>query len=473
MGAGQGQIPNDFPHTLPGELTAAGYRTHLVGKGHFHPQRALMGFQTTELDESGRMPTSDHRQWFASQAPDGVTPDDHGVDWNSWHARPWHTEERLHPTCWTMTRSLDFLSQQTADQPFFLNISFARPHSPYVPPKYYFDLYNGADLPTPTVGEWADMHDDPETARNPNAWRGRMTDEQIHRARAAYYGSITFIDTQIGRLMNQLQREHRDILDNTWFLFTSDHGDMQGDHNLWRKTYAYEGSTRIPFLVVPANRVGRPARPVADEVVELRDVTPTVLDIVGLPLPMPVDGQSVLPLLDAPAESWRTYIHGEHCRCYHGDQEMQFVTDGRRKYIWLPLADIEQFFDLEADPGETLNLIDDPRPPGRSEHLAWLSHRRTRRPRLRLDQRRPAVPPQRRPAHQPLQRRPLHRLTRESPLRRTHALCGLTWALQVGYRCHAHACVGMRESRPACGMPTQAWAWHRSSGMIVDATDPT
>ena len=360
MGAGQGPIPNNFPHTLPGELTAAGYRTHLVGKGHFEPQRALMGFQTTELDESGRMPTSDHRQWFARQAPDGVTPDDHGVDWNSWHARPWHTEERLHPTYWTMTRGLDFLANHNAAQPFFLNISFARPHSPYVPPKYYFDLYHGADLPLPSVGEWADMHDDPETVRSPNAWRGRMTDEQIHRARAGYYGSITFIDTQIGRLMNTLQRERRDVFENTWFLFTSDHGDMQGDHHLWRKTYAYEGSARIPLLIVPPRSVGRRNRPVADEVAELRDVMPTVLDIAGLQPPMPLDGLDLIPLLSAPARDWRKYIHGEHCRCYHGDQEMQFVTDGQRKFIWLPRADIEQFFDLESDPGETLDLIDDP-----------------------------------------------------------------------------------------------------------------
>ena len=92
MGRGQGPIPNDFPHTLAGELTRAGYQTHLVGKGHFHPQRTPMGFETTELDESGRMSHSDYRLWFAKNAPKGLTPDDHGdliaVDWNSWHARP-------------------------------------------------------------------------------------------------------------------------------------------------------------------------------------------------------------------------------------------------------------------------------------------------------------------------------------------------------------------------------------------------
>ncbi len=289
MGRGQGRVPSDFPHTLAGELTAVGYRTHMVGKGHFNPHRALMGFETMELDESGRMPESDHRRWFAEHAPDGVTPDDHGVDWNSWHARPWHTEERLHPTYWTMTRSLEFLKTHDRQRPFFLNISFARPHSPYVPPKQYFDMYK--DTPAPHVGEWADMHDDPKTAVEPNAWRGKMTPEQIHRARAGYYGSISFIDTQIGRLVNCMRRYAAETMKNTWILFTSDHGDMQGDHNLWRKTYAYEGSARIPFIVVPPPGSSEKNRSVAEEVVELRDVMPTLLEAAGVPVPSTVDGQ--------------------------------------------------------------------------------------------------------------------------------------------------------------------------------------
>lgn len=361
MGRGQGPIPCDFPHTLAGELTRHGYRTHLVGKGHFSPQRAPMGFETLELDESGRMPTSEFRRWFADNAPSGVTPDDHGVDWNSWHARPWHTEERLHPTYWTMSRAIDFLNHYDEPRPFFLNISFARPHSPYDPPQHYFDMYNDPDhVPEPHVGDWAAMHDDPETALNPNAWRGRMTADQIRRARAGYYGSISFIDTQIGRLMNWLRR-HPSVNSNTWIVFTSDHGDMQGDHHLWRKTYAYEGSTRIPFLIVPPQGArDRPVRGVVDEVVELRDVMPTLLAVAGVPDPGTMDGANLVPLLDGPAEAWRACIHGEHSTCYAEAQEMQFVTDGRRKFVWLPRIGVEQFFDLEADPGECRNLVDDP-----------------------------------------------------------------------------------------------------------------
>ena len=365
MGAGQGSIPNDFPHTMPGELALAGYQTHLVGKGHFAPQRTKMGFETHELDESGRMLADglkdEYRTWFDKKKKGDLTPDDHGVDWNSWISRPWHTEEYLHPTAWTMNRSIHFISQWDRSRPFFLNISFARPHSPFVPPEHYFNMYYHSELPNPSVAAWADRHDCPQDAVNPNAWRGRKSERQIHRAQSGYYGSISFIDTQIGRLMNWLRRHQPDAFANTWFIFTSDHGEMLGDHHLWRKTYAYEGSARIPFIVTPCQNAPRSECKVADHVVELRDIMPTILDIAGLEIPKTVDGKSVLPLLTQESnENWRKYIHGEHCTCYSQEQEMQYVTNGKRKLIWLPRIDEMQFFDLDADPGECHDLIDDP-----------------------------------------------------------------------------------------------------------------
>ena len=376
MGRGQGPIPNDFPHTLAGELSAAGYRTHLVGKGHFHPSRTSMGFQSQELDESGRTLVQgyedDYRKYFRDHAPEGVTPDDHGVNWNSWHARPWHLDEHLHPTAWTGSRAIEFLRTRDPSRPFFLNISFARPHSPYIPPQPYWDMYADEDMPPPHIGAWSGMHDDPQTAADPNAWRGRMTPRQIQRARVGYYGETTFIDTQVGRLINYMARFDRDAWRNTWFVFVADHGDMLGDHNLWRKTYAYEGSTRIPFIVMPPPALGAAARKVADEVVELRDIMPTLLEVAGVEAPPTMDGRSLLPLLSAPAEDWRTYLHGEHCWCYSPEQEMHYVTDGKRKLVWLPRLGVEQFFDLDKDPGECEDLSTTPE---RTEEVAlWRSY---------------------------------------------------------------------------------------------------
>ena len=364
MGGGQGPIPNDFPHTLAGELSQAGYHTHLVGKGHFHPQRAPMGFQSMELDESGRTLVhgvkDEYREFFAQYGPPTVTPDDHGVAFNSWHARPWHCEEYLHPSGWIGSRAIHYLEHRDRSKPFFLNLSFERPHSPYVPPQAYWDMYINGDTKPAVIGEWAQMHDDPITAADPNAWRGRLSPEQIHRARAGYYGDVSFIDTQVGRLINLMARFDNAAYGNTWFIFTADHGDMLGDHNLWRKTYAYEGSARVPLIVCPPLRGPRPQNRVVSEVVEWRDLMPTILAAAGVAIPRTVDGASLLPLLQAPQPDWREYIHGEHCTCYHSDQEMQFVTNGKRKFIWLPRLNMQQFFDLESDPGECHDLSQEP-----------------------------------------------------------------------------------------------------------------
>jgi arylsulfatase A-like enzyme len=259
-----------------------------------------------------------------------------------------------------MSRALAFLKSREPDRPFFLNVSFARPHSPYVPPQPYLDRYINADIPAPAIGAWAAMHDRPAEAVNPNAWRGRMSPRQIRRARAAYYGSISFIDTQIGRLSNWMRRFAPETWANTWVIFTSDHGDMQGDHNLWRKTYAYEASSRIPLIVAPPPAARLAVRSVAEEVVGLQDVMPTVLEATGLQVPATVEGGSLLPLLSSPASDWRPYLHGEHCTCYAEEQEMQYVTDGRRKFIWLPRIGVEQFFDLEQDPSECEDLAHAP-----------------------------------------------------------------------------------------------------------------
>ena len=396
MGWGQGPLPDDYPHTLAGELSSVGYRTHGVGKGHFNPLRASMGFESFEFDELGRSLMlgfkDEYLAWFDEHAPAGVQFDAHGIDWNSWLARPWHTEEHLHPTSWTVTRAIEFLRTRPPDRPFFLNISFSRPHSPYIPPKFYFDMYLGrTDLPIES--SWSKMHDVPEDAVDIVAWRGVLTAEQIDRARAGFYGEISFIDNQIGRLITYMRRFERRALHNTWIIFTSDHGDMVGDHNLWRKTYAYEGSACVPLIVVPPTdwqraeidlpdelwnimpellppvRRGKCIRDVADEVVTLYDIYPTILEAANLPLPGRVDGRSLLDIMKAPSNEWRVYLHGEHCLAYSPEQEMQFVTDGVRKYIWFPRSGLEQFFNLKSDPHERFDLSQDPKM--RSEVERW------------------------------------------------------------------------------------------------------
>jgi arylsulfatase A-like enzyme len=274
-------------------------------------------------------------------------------------ARPYHLPEYLHPTVWTVNESIRFLQRRDPTKPFFLKMSFARPHSPYDAPTHYFDLYDRrTDLPPAAVGDWAGINDVPADAADPNAWRGRRSDREIARARAGYYGNVHHIDHQIGRLMIYLRQQRLD--EDTLIVFTSDHGDMLGDHHLWRKTYGYEGSAHVPLIVrLPAAmRDGVQAESAAP--VCLQDIMPTILSACGLPVPASVDGRSLLPAVTGKESHPRDYVHGEHSTCYHPSQEMQYLTDGRRKYLWFPRTGAEQFFDLDADPYECTDLAADP-----------------------------------------------------------------------------------------------------------------
>lgn len=361
MGGGQPQAAG-LTDTLAGSLAAAGYHAQSVGKLHVEPPRALIGFHRTELDEAlqdrGGF-VSDYRQWFARHAPAGVGPFDHGIDVNSWMSRPWHVADHLHPSAWTVARSVDALEHRDPTKPFFLNCSFHRPHSPFDPPQYYFDLHSELGVPDPVIGDWAADHEDPDDGADPNAWHGRRTAAETARARAGYQGSISFIDHQLGRLWRHLT--HHGLWDDTMIIFTADHGEMAGDHHLWRKTYAYEGSAHIPMLIkLPGQRPGDGSVRRSDAPVCLQDVMPTILDACGAPVPDAVDGHSLLPLITGDAAEVRPYVHGEHSTCYHPDNEMQYLVDRDWKYIWFPRGDREQLFCLRTDPGELHDLAGDP-----------------------------------------------------------------------------------------------------------------
>lgn len=354
----------EYPATLPGELAAAGYHTQLVGKAHHSPQRRRYGFQNMVLDESGRRDSgfmSDYHTYFDRAREGDYGYRDHSVDWNSWMARPSHLPEHLHPTYWTASEGIRALENRDPTSPFFLWLSFARPHSPYDPPQAYWDMYvDHPDIPRAHVGDWSVRYD--RRVADVNAPRSHRSDRETRRARAGYYGNITFIDHQIGRFLYEYRKRDPEGLANTLIVFTSDHGDMMGDHHHWRKTYAYEGSARIPFVVNWPSAWGQdlPRGTVRDEPIELRDIMPTLLEAAGVRLPDSVDGSSLLALARDEAVGWRDFVQGEHTSCYDDEHGMQYVTDGREKYVWFHHTGEEQFFDLTADPGECVDLAADP-----------------------------------------------------------------------------------------------------------------
>lgn len=363
--------PWAFEHTLPGELSRAGYHTRLIGKTHSFPERNHFGFDHMELHtglSSWDVPekSDDYTGWLAEQV-DLADEVSHGLSRNTVDGRPWHLDEHLHPTHWTTSRAVQFLETRDETQPFFLALTYQRPHNPFDPPRSYWEMYADWELPDPVVGDWVeDVYGDLrpsylESLRGstPNPWCAELSPSRLARVRAAYFGLITQIDHQLRRVTKTLELQGE--LSNTVIVFAADHGDMLGDHHLWFKSYGYEGSARIPLILKLPDTADAPRGRTVHRPVGQEDLMPTLLEIAGIEVPETVDGHSLLSLLKEPdVENWRPYYHGEHSPVYHPTNAMQYLVDEDTKYIWNPVTGDELLFDLADDPRETVNLVDDP-----------------------------------------------------------------------------------------------------------------
>jgi arylsulfatase A-like enzyme len=343
------------PNTLAAVLARAGYHCINVGWRNLHPRRKLYGFHTViphELREGG----DDYWEFLTAALGPSAQERGHGCDANGWVARPWHLEERFHPTVWTNDVTLDQLKRRDPTKPFFVWCSHLRPHSPYDPPLYFWNMYVNRELPAIPIGDWAERYNVPIEHPERTAWRGRLSDDRNQRMRAGYMGTITHIDYDLGRLLEGMSRDLGIDLNNTLMIFTADHGDMMGDHCLLRKTYAYEGSARIPFVLRYPRNLDLPAG-TFDHVVGLQDIMPTILDAVDVDPPDGMTGTSVFDAIRGNA--WREWFHGEHSPCYHPENAVQYLTDGRQKYLYHPVTGEEQLFDLVSDRQELHDLSKD------------------------------------------------------------------------------------------------------------------
>ncbi len=353
------------PHlTLPGRLTTEGYQTHAAGKMHFHPSRARSGF------ERMRLHPDDYVNWL-EKTPYAGTYRGHGLGGNevypTFSAQP---AEYTH-THWIVEESIDFLRQRDPEAPFFMWTCFESPHTPYDPPESFVRYYDGVDIPKPVTGAWSASEDEVPHWMQVQRWMHKfdlLPEHVVQSARKHYYAALTHVDYELGRLFGELKMQG--LWENTIILFTSDHGDMLGDHGLFQKTCFYEPSARVPFVLRLPQHLQGGCTPGSSihEAVQLADIYPTLLGLAGCSAGEEGrDGLNLMSLLGQPLTQER-WVFG-----YSNVQDgMYMATNGEWKYLYYVCEGREQLFHVDHDPAERDNLA------GHAEHAEMLAAARSR-----------------------------------------------------------------------------------------------
>jgi len=343
-------------------LRAAGYDTALSGKQHFVGPDQLHGFQ-------------------AQLAFDLHASNHHGVfDWEKGTpvaARPWPGLERAGPGT-TREIEVDDAVEAAAleyirdplrkERPWALDVGFIAPHFPLVVPERYWQMYSPDDVDLPILPAGHLEHQHPVFTRMRGMFGAAQVfpEAQVRRGRAAYYGLITYLDEKIGELLAALDETGQ--TENTLVIYTSDHGEMNGEHGMWRKSNFYEQSVRVPLIMSwPAGGVGAGKEGktlhggrVVGPSVSLVDVVATVVEAAGTQPVTPLDGESLLPLARGHAgaeRGWKDEAFSEYLA--HGvARPVAMLRRGRYKLIY-SLDDTPILFDLETDPGEFNDLGSD------------------------------------------------------------------------------------------------------------------
>ncbi|MGH0053145.1 MAG: sulfatase-like hydrolase/transferase, partial [Sphaerochaetaceae bacterium] len=331
-----------------------GYQAFAVGKLHVYPQRDRIGFDDVILHEEGRhkkgMRQDDYERFLYRNGHAGEEMA-HGMSNNNYLYRPFHLEEKFHPTNWTAREMCETVLRRDPSKPSFWYLSFAAPHPPLVPPKEYLDLYNDMEFSVPMQGDWtsAPQEELPYGYTYYRTLYNYFGDKRLTAAaKKAYYASCTYIDHQIRLVIGTLREQG--LLDDTIILFTADHGEMLGTHGLYGKFLMYEDSVTIPFILSAPPSCGLLNGKVDDRIVELCDVMPTLLSLAGLPIPDYVEGKSL-------TEDWeREFAYGE---LWEDDRATRMIRTKEMKLIYYPVGNVFQLFDLKKDPQEMLDVSTD------------------------------------------------------------------------------------------------------------------
>lgn len=361
----------DFPpaqRTVAHAFAEAGFATALFGKTHCN----TAGF---EVVRDFKAQLSD----FLAEHPDGKRPgDEHFKFRRSTESDYFDTMNpgnvpagdgpRFFMEEHVVGDALAWLEQRDDSRPFFVWASFLNPHPPLFAPDEFRALFADADLPL--FGSMVDtepgllpVHVD----RRVEQALGDVDDAALLEITRAYYAALAWTDHCVGELLDGL--EQLGLADDTLVIYTSDHGELLGQHGLLQKRAFYEGATRVPCLLRWPGRLEAGA--VRDNVAQHVDLTATVLDLAGAEPPNAPAGRSMRALLSDGGADWEDVALSELSGTPSGGEVRRMVRLGRHKYVWHADGE-EALFDLEADPAELVNLIDSDE---HAQHLAGLRAR--------------------------------------------------------------------------------------------------
>lgn len=361
-------MPTDGRQTFMAALTAAGYRTHGIGKCHFTPDGyALRGFETREhQEELIRDPDKDDYLRFLHANGFRHVCDPHGIRGEMYYVpQPSQYPAHLHPTQWLGDRSVAFVRENAGSQrPWFLFASFIHPHPPFAPPNPWHKLYRAPLMPLPNVPADAEaLQTFVNRFQNRYKYRDQGIDQNLLRCQKAYYyATISFIDYQVGRLLEALQETGQ--LDNTLILFTADHGELLGDYHCFGKRSMHDACARIPMLARLPGRFA--AGQVCTAPASLVDIAATVCGAAGARVEShPLDGCDLADLATGAAA--REMVFAQHAfvpfkpqgHLLHQDPASRaalstYMAVSRRwKYVYSAPDHREFLFDRTGDPLET------------------------------------------------------------------------------------------------------------------------
>ena len=353
------ELQTDFRTVLPDVVTLPqmfrrnGYVAARVGKIYHYGNPGQIG--TSGLD--------DPASWDAFVNPKGIDKDEETKVTNltptrqlgsalAYYASP--AADEAHTDGKVAAETIALLEKHK-DRPFFIGAGFYRPHCPYIAPRKYFDLYPLDTIPAPAASPDLWM---PPPARFTIPPNWGISEQGQRESIRAYYASISFLDANVGRLLDALDR--LGLTSNTIVVFISDHGYQLGEHGQWMKQTLFERSARAPLIVagpgVPAT--GR----ATSRVVEFLDVYPTLAALTGVPAPKGLHGRSLIPLLKNPDATWD---HPAITQVRRGPAASAFMgysirTEKWRYTEWDTGKRGAELYDEVADPQEAKNLVMDP-----------------------------------------------------------------------------------------------------------------